>query len=216
MREGCLRPCPGERADGMKGILTSSVLAAVALSVGAQPAGAQGVASVSAIVRVVRTAPPGTTSFSDASLGTALPPGARLRTGGRSMASIGFPNKSSLKVDELSEVVVAGAARSDVRVLGGRVLADYTRPGTVTGRRASAAVRGTKIIYFENEKNDSAYVRCYEGVAYVTGPGVDLAAGSAQLTSPTTLVDPALIGDARNWVGKSLSLIGGGKGGQRT
>jgi hypothetical protein len=194
-----------------------SCLAALALLSLAQPVRAQGVASVNAIVRVVKTAAPGTTAFGDARLGTALPPGARVRTGGRSAAGVAFPNKSELRIDELSEVIISGATRTDVRVLGGRVLADYTRPGTVTGARATAAVRGTKIIYFENPEKDTAYVRCYEGVAYVTGPGVDLAAGNAAMTSPTTLVDPTLIDDTRNWVGKTIRVLEGpNKGQQRT
>lgn len=193
----------------MRGILAVSCLAALGLAAGARPASAQGVASVNAIVRVVKTAAPGSTSFGDARLGSRVDAGGRVRTGGRSKAGMVFENKSQLSLDELTEVVVAGARQTDVRLLGGRILGNFTRPGTVSGGHATAAVRGTKFIFFENRKNNTAYVRCYSDSVYVGPPGVQMRAGAAELTSPTTLVDPELIGDESKWVGKSVRVMRG-------
>jgi hypothetical protein len=199
----------------MNRIRAGSAVAALALAAAAQPARAQGVASINAIVRVVKTAPAGSASFSDAKVGSRLDAGGRVRTGGRSKAGVLFANKSVLKLDELTEVIVSGARQTDVRVLGGRILADYTRPGTVTGGYATAAVRGTKVIYFENPETQSAYVRVYEGVAYVAKPGIDLRAGNAALSSPTTLVDPDLVGDTLSWTGKTVKVVAGANRGQK-
>jgi hypothetical protein len=193
----------------MRSILAVSCLAAVGLAWGAQPASAQGAASVNAIVRVVKTAAPGSTSFGDARIGSRVDAGGRVRTGGRSKAGMVFANKSTLSLDELTEVIVAGAQQTDVRLLGGRILGNFTRPGTVSGGNATAAVRGTKFIFFENVKQGTAYVRCYSDSVYVGPPGVQMRAGAAELTSPTTLVDPNLVGDESEWVGKSVRVMRG-------
>lgn len=198
----------------MRTILAGACLAAVALLWGARPARAQEIAHVNAIVRVVKSAPSGSTSFADAKIGTRLDAGGRLRTGGRSKAGVAFENKSTLSLDELTEVIVAGATQTDVRVLGGRILGNFTRPGTVSGGHATAAVRGTKFIYFESPKDDAAYVRCYSDSVYVGPPGVQMRAGGAELTSPTTLVDPNLVGDEEDWVGKSVVFMRPGEKGE--
>src|SRR5437016_498823 len=120
------------------------LLAAGLAVAGGGAAQAQQVAKVNAVVRIVRAAPPGGSAFSDARIGTPLAAGGRVRTGGRSKAGLLYTNKSVLKLDELTEVILSGARQSDVRVVGGRIFADYTRPATVTGGYATAAVRVTK------------------------------------------------------------------------
>jgi hypothetical protein len=108
------------------------------------PATARGwppVARISGIVRDVRVAPPRRRGVVPARIGMGLSPGTRLRPRARSGAIIRFADRSTLRVDQSSEVVV-GAARHPVRVLRGRVVARYARPGTVRGGRATAAVRG--------------------------------------------------------------------------
>src|SRR5947209_5114301 len=178
------------------------------LAVTGGAARAQEVAKVNAVVRIVRTAAPGGSAFSDAHVGTPLTAGGRVRTGGRSKAGLLYTNRSVLKLDELTEVILSGAQQSDVRVLGGRIYADYTRPATVTGGYATAAVRGTKIIYFENRKTESAYVRCYTGSTFVAGGGVVLRAGTADSGTDTTLAAASLQGDDTDWTGKTIRFVG--------
>lgn len=180
----------------------------------AAPCGAQEVARVEAIVRVVKAAPPGGTAFADARLGMPLSGGSRVRTGGRSKTSLRFSDKSVIHLDELTEVLVSGGRQRDARLLGGRLMGDFTRPGTVSGGYATAAVRGTKFIFFEDSRSRSAYLRCYDGHVFVSSPGIRMRAGRADAGSATTLTDDALVDDQTDWTDSTLRIVGGTNNGQ--
>ncbi len=187
---------------------------ALAVLASAGPAGAQEVARVNAVVRVVKTAPPNSTAFSDARLGAPLAAGARVRTGGRSKAGVVFTDGSTLRLDELTEVVIGGGRQRDTRVLGGRVFGQFTRAGTITGGYGTAAVRGTQVIYFEDPATGAAYVRCYDDSAVVSRGGINLRAGQADGGTETTLTDEELIEDPTAWAGATLRILGGANEGQ--
>src|SRR5207302_9747682 len=55
----------------------------------------------------------------------------------------------------------------------------------------------------------SAYVRCYEGHVFATGPGIGLRAGIAGSGTTTTLAEPGLVGDPVDWKGATLKIVGG-------
>src|SRR5687768_1099527 len=92
---------------------------AVGVAVLAAPAAhAQSGATVREIVRVVKAGKSGTTTLFDAKIGTPLATGDRVRTAGRSAAGVRFPDKSILRLGELTEVVLAGGK---AQVLRGQV-----------------------------------------------------------------------------------------------
>src|SRR5579862_4740871 len=143
-----------------------AALAACAL-LGA-PARAQSVASVSAVVRVVKTSHGADGPLVNARIGSTLAAGDRVRTGGRSAAGIRFPDRSALRLGELTEVVVTNARQRDARVTRGQVLANYRSPGTLSGGYAVAAVRGTRILYGTDAAGKSSQVICYHGRVFVS------------------------------------------------
>jgi hypothetical protein len=91
------------------------------------------------IVRVVNVWLPGNNEPVMARLGMVLPPGTRVRTGGRSKAILLLNSASRVTLDENTELVVSGAGP---QVRNGKITADHYGPGTITGGYATAAVRG--------------------------------------------------------------------------
>src|SRR5205085_1111676 len=136
---------------------------------------------------VVKTGKAGAAPLSNAKIGSELGVGDRVRTGGRSSAGLRFADQSLLRVGELSEVVITGARQRQAQVNRGKVFADYKAPGTISGGYAVAAVRGTHVLFEENENED--LVRCYRGRTFVAGKGNDVVAGTVGSITPTTLTD---------------------------
>jgi len=187
-------------------------LLAVGLTVLAAPAAhAQSAATVREIVRVVKAGKAGTTTLFDAKIGTGLATGDRVRTAGRSAAGVRFPDKSILRLGELTEVVLAGGK---AQVLRGQVVADYKRPGTITSGYAVAAVRGTVVHYLVDEEKKQAQVNCYEGRVFVSSADNPLSAGSTVTVTPTQLTDPALQDASTDWTGARIQFVDGPHSGQ--
>lgn len=170
------------------------------------PAHAQNVATVREIVRVVKAGRAGTNTLFDAKIGTTLNTGDRVRTAGRSAAGVRFPDKSILRLGELTEVVLAGGK---AQVLRGQVVADYKRPGTISSGYAVAAVRGTVVHFLVDEAKQQAQVNCYEGRVFVSSADNPINAGSSVSVTPTQLTDPALQGDPSNWTGARIQFVDG-------
>src|SRR5918999_1252 len=105
--------------EGITRRVTPAVLCGVLVG-GSAPsadgATARNPASITAIVRTVKTGSPAGVSWQDARLGQELDSGQRVRTGRRSKAGMRFSDGSALRVDELSEVVVQGGGTRDVAV----------------------------------------------------------------------------------------------------
>ena len=175
---------------------------------------AQGPATVREVVRVVKAAPAGAGAFQDARVGSQLAAGARVRTGGRSRAGVRFPDRSLLRMDELTEIIVADPRGRGARVTRGQVFADYKAPGTISGGYAVAAVRGTEVQYTADTRKRRAIVRCYEGQVFVAAANNPLVAGTTQELGATTFTDPALVGSTVNWVGGRIRFLSGPHAGQ--
>jgi len=191
------------------------VIAGLAIALSAQGASAQGLARIGAVVRVVKAAKAGG-RFVTAKVGASLGRGARVRTGGRSRALLKYGDKSTLKMDELTEVLVTGQRNQRARVLRGRIHANFRGQGTVTGGYAVAAVRGTKLIYIVDSKGKRALVRCYSGNVYVSGAKNPIRTGTATQVLPTELTDPALQETTTDWRGALVRILDGPFKGQES
>ncbi len=192
------------------GVIAATGAVALATSADAQ----RGAATVKEVIRVVKTTDGGSSGLTDVKSGQALRAGQRVRTGGRSYAGIRFADRSTLRMGELSEVIVAGGGGAETRVVRGRVFADLKSPGSITGGYAVAAVRGTKIEYFVDEETKSAVVNCYEGEVYVGGGGNTMAFGDPTEVTPNSLTFPQLANSERNWVGGEIRFTDGPYSGQ--
>jgi FecR-like protein len=177
-------------------------------------AGAQNVSTVREIVRVVKTAKAGTPQLADAKVGTQLATGDRLRTGGRSAAGVRFPDKSLLRLGELTEVELTNAQSRQARVLRGQVFANYKSPGAISGGQAVAAVRGTKVHYIVDEKSKNDQVICYQGRVFVSSSENPIFAGTTSNVAPTTLTDPNLVDHPVDWRGGEVRFTAGPYDGQ--
>jgi hypothetical protein len=182
----------------------------------AVPAGAQEGGRINSVVRQATVKPPGGAAV-PARKGTPVPPGSEIRTAGRSKVGVKYEDGSRLLLDQKSTVGVRGTGQRDVRVLGGRVLGDFKKPGTVSGGYATAAVRGTKMIFFEDDRSGTAYVRNYEGRTFVSGAGLNMRAGIAEAGTEDTLTDAELVDDPTDWRGSTCRITdGAGSGQERT
>ena len=200
----------------MRTLFAASFGGAALLALMQLPAQAQNVARVGAVVRVVKTAKAGSTRFSAAKVGTQLASGARVRTGGRSRALLRYADKSVLKMDELTEVVVTGQRHRQARVVRGRVYGDFRGQATITGGYAVAAVRGTKVVYATDPKTKETYIRCYSGSVYVSSSKNPLRTGTATQVLPTELADPALTETTEDWRGATVRILDGPFKGQES
>jgi hypothetical protein len=176
---------------------------------GAAAQAQQGSATVRETIRVVRTtAAAPANSLVEARVGQALRSGDRVRTAGRSYAGIRFQDRSTLRMGELSEVLVGGGQQS-TRVLRGRIFANLKNPGTISGGYAVAAVRGTELEYIVDESKKGAIVNCYEGRVFVGGPKNPMVTGVAGEVTPSTVSLPGLIGTDTAWTSGSVRFTDG-------
>jgi len=193
---------------------TVIALAALTLAAAATaPAAAQTAATLREIVRVVKTAKPGSNELANARVNQALATGERVRTGGRSAAGIRFPDQSLLRVAELSEVVITGG-KGAAQLSRGRVFADYKKPGVISSGTAVAAIRGTQVeVWYDAEKKRTR-IHCYKGRVFASSARNPIAAGTAEALGTTTLTDSALQGSRARWVGGLLRFVDGPHAGQ--
>ena len=165
--------------------------------------------TVRQVIRVVKTGRAGSPQLTNARVGGAIAPGDRVRTAGRSYAGLRFPDDSVVRLGELTEVVVTNANTRHLQVNRGEVVASYKAPGVISGGYAVAAVRGTDIHYAVNEATKSAIVRCYEGRVFVSSADNPIAAGASRTYTPTTVVNPTLIGNAIDYRGGDIRFTDG-------
>jgi hypothetical protein len=166
---------------------------------------------VTAVIRTVKRHAERAPAWKAAQPGDGLATGDRLRTGKRSRAGMRFRDGSAMRVDEQSEVVVQNGTR-DVTLRRGAMFGSYQGPGTVTSGYAVAAVRGTEFEF--RRRGRTVQVRCFSGSVHVLGGGGDARAGGADRGTTTTIVDDALIGDRRDWNGKTLRILSGPDAGE--
>ncbi|MFN3651774.1 MAG: FecR domain-containing protein [Armatimonadota bacterium] len=191
----------------MKKIVAGS--SALALLLGAAAAHAQTAANLNQVVRVVKRGKPATETLVDARLGDALEVGDRVRTAGRSGARLKFSDGSLLTLGELTEIVVTSRRQRDVRVVRGKVHANYKSPGTISGGDAVAAVRGTQLTLEVDEQGQKTLVRCYQGLVFVASASNPISAGVADQVSGTTLVDDVLQDSTVDWTGGQIQFTDG-------
>jgi hypothetical protein len=171
------------------------------------PAAAQS-ATIREIVRVVKTARPGSTALSSAKVNQSLATGERVRTGGRSAAGIRFPDQSLLRIAELSEVVIT-AGKGTAELSRGRAFADYKTPGVIRSGTAVAAIRGTQIEVWYDAERKKTRIHCYRGRVFASALRNPVMAGTADTLTANTLTDDALKGSEARWVGGALRLVDG-------
>jgi hypothetical protein len=117
-----------------------------------------------------------------------------------------FRDGSVLRVDELSEVAVRGGTR-DVFVNRGAMFGSYRGPGTVSSGYAVAAVKGTDFEF--RRLGRTVRVRCFSGTVYVGAGSGDARAGSADSGTASSFTDDALIGQTRDWIGRTVRVMAG-------
>lgn len=177
-------------------------------------------ATVTGVVLQVSYQQPPAKGWSTAKVGTKLYAGARVRTAKRSKCEIAFPDKSRIRMNELSELAIANATSKDVKLARGNL---YARIVAGTGARIAgaggvASIKGTQLTY------DGQTLAVYEGAAdHELARGVDhVPAGNASSTwRPDIYEVPALQwegGKLRPWFqevspGVSLGTIGGSRPG---
>lgn len=166
---------------------------------------------MTAVVRTVKRAVESNPAWKAAQLGDGLGTGDRVRTGKRSRAAMRFRDGSAMRVDEMSEVTVQNGTR-DVMLRRGAMFGSYKGPGTVTSGYAVAAVRGTEFEF--RRQGRQVRVRCFTGSVYVLGGGGDARAGGSDGGTTNTLVDDALVGDRRDWTGRTLRILSGPDAGE--
>ena len=197
-----------EKSDSMSAKLAGplAVLLVLCLAPGVH---AQTVSNVRATVRVVKTGRSGSPVLTDARIGEALSAGDRVRTGGRSSAGLGFPDRSRLTLGELTEVVVTSARQRDARVLRGKVLVSYRAPGTISGGYAVAAVRGTRVLFSTDEERELTEVHCFQGRVFVASADNPVSAGSTTFLTAGTLTDGRLAETDQDWTGGLVRFVDG-------
>lgn len=165
-------------------MLSSSLLTSLCL------AGAQPVAKVTAVVRVVRHQPGGKGAWLRTKIGTQLRAGDRVRTGRRSYAELRFADKSIHKLGERTDFVVLSPVpgATDARINVGSLWAKFAKGtrATIRTRTTVAAVRGTEIYVrvFEDGREEW---HCFEGALRLVTPtrSMDLSAGQQTDVDPT-------------------------------
>ncbi len=178
-----------------------------------RPASAQLRGELTSLLNVVKSRSGVSAAYSDARLNQTLNTGDGIRTGSRSKAQVTFSDKSILRVNELSDVVVRpGYGQRDVNIDSGRVYGDLKGPGRFRGRYAVAAVRGTKLEM--DVRKDVTIVRVFEGTVIVTGANVQVITGTISVGGLNSFISINLIGSDESWLGARVDLTDGSGSGQ--
>lgn len=157
-------------------------------------------ARISAVVRVVEYQRSGTTQWLAGKVGTSLENGDRVRTGKRSYAEVTFADKSVVKLNELSELIVhsVAAGKQEMELQKGSLWARFVKGShaTIRAKTTVAAVRGTEIVVCVDQAIGSVMFRVLEGelsVTLPTGETITVSAGQEIIVPPviTALPQPA-------------------------
>ena len=168
--------------------------------------------SIASILNIVITRR-GAAPFHNAVLKEPLATGDNIRTGDRSKTSVLFSDKSLLKINALSDIVIrAGINQRDVDISAGRVYGDMKGPGRFRGRYATAAIRGTKLEVEETPTR--TIVRCFEGSVVVIPTTAQALAGSVTLGRIPDFQSNSLIGVTDNLIGARVDIVEGTQKGQ--
>lgn len=148
--------------------------------------------------------------FADAITKQALGRGNTIVTGARSRAGVTFSDKSVLRINESSRVVVTtGTRQRDANFpnTGSRVFGNFNGPGRFRGKNALCAVRGTKVEM--DVKEDKDVVRCFDGEAIVAGNGVRLITGRVTRGGALNILSEDLANSNENWEGAKFIFLSG-------
>ena len=186
-----------------------AVMQGLIFLVGSIGCNAQLSASLTAKKNIVKLSPNGF-DFKDCKLNQSLNKGDTVVTGKLSLAQISFSDKSVLRVNERSRIVMTlGTRQRDVSLkeTGTRVQGDYRGPGRFQGKQALCAVRGTQFEMIEEANRD--VVRCFSGQVIVTGIQNRLITGIVTKPGAITFSSESLIGDTEDWVNGKLTFLDG-------
>lgn len=191
--------------------VVASVLAVVLLLAGGVTATGQQ-AKFTAVQGVVAKRAAGRKHWSRAKVGTTLKAGDRAATGKRSAAQINFPDGSYVRLSERTDLVIRSTTKViNIHVDKGRAYGKFAEgsKGTIGGRSAVAAVKGT-VIEFIAEEGEPEAVRCHQGEVLLGQAGPLSFTGTAEAGAVDTLVDSALQGQPDGyWVGATVAITGG-------
>ncbi|HET6382047.1 MAG TPA: FecR family protein [Armatimonadota bacterium] len=190
----------------------AALLALAASAMGAQPAMAAPEGRISAALNQVLARSAATGKFVTGRVGVVLVNGDSVRTGPRSAAAITFTDGTRLRIGELSELTVHPGNYHNVHLSSGSVFAEFKGPGTISGRSAVAAVRGTKMMLSVGSDGDTVS-------DYSDGPGsheidvvrapADAVGGIANTINGDLLQSANFVGDTQNWTGAILRIGSG-------
>ncbi len=130
---------------------TAATAALIALLLVAGPTPAQQTtrAKIAAVIADVTHRLAGTQKWARSKVGTLLEAGSRVRTARRSKAQVSFPDKSFVRLGELSELVVRVAAGTgrEINITRGKLYGSFVKgsPMRITSPQVTAAIRGTRI-----------------------------------------------------------------------
>ncbi len=168
--------------------------------------------SIASILNVVITRR-GTAPFHNAVLKEPLATGDNIRTGDRSKTSVLFNDKSLLKINALSDIVIRTSINQrDVDISAGRVYGDMKGPGRFRGHYATAAIRGTKLEVEETPTR--TIVRCFEGSVVVIPTTAQALVGGVTLGRIPDFQSNSLIGVTDNLIGARVDIVEGTQKGQ--
>jgi hypothetical protein len=126
-------------------------------------------------------------------LGLTLEAGSEIRTAGRSVAELTFPDGTTYRLGPRSELRIQTLAPSEVALARGGLFARIARGSAVRlrGRYGTVAVRGTKVDY--EIVDDREYVQVWDGEAqYETATAtIPLAAGTGIWLTAEGVMPPA-------------------------
>lgn len=159
--------------------------------------------------------------FLDAPLQQALNRGDYLVTGPRSLAGVQFSDKSYLRVNESSKVVIiTGTRQRDVSQpeSNSSVYGNLKGPGRFRGKQALCAVRGTEMEFIVENGRD--VIRCFGPQGHqvlVTNSDNGLITGRVTTPGAAQFSSDDLVGNTENWIGARVQFItGNGKAQVRT
>ena len=148
--------------------------------------------------------------FSDAKLNQPLNKGETLVTGRLSIAQLTFSDKSVLRVNESSRIIVTTGTRqrdASLKTPGSRLSGDYKGPGRFRGASALCAVRGTEFEMIIEANRD--VVRCFSGQVIVTGIQNRLITGIVTKSGALEFLSDSLVGDTDDWINGKLIFLDG-------
>jgi hypothetical protein len=152
--------------------------------------------------------------FLDAPLQQPLGQGDYVVTGARSLAGILYSDKTYLRINESTKVLITvGTRQRDVTMpdKNSALYGNFHGPGRAAGQRALCAVRGTELEFLVEANRD--VVRCFGPQGHqVLVTSIDNALITGHVTTPGAAVFSSddLVGNTENWIGAKLEFLTGG------